>query len=110
VRPLPDRRADEVYERPVLANLAAATDCADAGDSPLLQALSVPENPAVALVCVPYEAGNALNFGAMAPVLSTSDVPVYAVELPGHDVARSHAAAAADLITATIATTGGGFR
>lgn len=179
---------------PVLADLAAAADRADAGDSPLLQALSVPENPAVALVCVPYEAGNALNFGAMAQALSTSDVAVIAgsagisawlrdygaivdmdqwrsvrgelierayrhdlgeaerylgactetVDLPatiiavpralgegdaaarcaavfpaartvrfagaGRYLLRSHAAAAADLVSATIAATGGGFR
>ncbi|GGN43632.1 amino acid adenylation protein [Streptomyces fuscichromogenes] len=78
----------DLMANPVLADLAAAADGADSGDFPLLQALSVPPDAAVALVCVPYEAGNALNFGAMAQALSASDVAVYAVELPGHDVAR----------------------
>ncbi|MFJ8155112.1 amino acid adenylation domain-containing protein [Streptomyces sp. NPDC094468] len=78
----------DLMANPVLADLAAAADGAGSGDSSLLQALSVPQDAAVALVCVPYEAGNALNFGAMARALSASVVAVYAVELPGHDVAR----------------------
>ncbi|KMS76224.1 peptide synthetase [Streptomyces viridochromogenes] len=78
----------DLMAHPVLADLAAAADGADGGDSPLLQALSVPDHATVALVCVPYEAGNALNFEAMARALAASDVAVYAVELPGHDVAR----------------------
>ncbi|MGW1052854.1 amino acid adenylation domain-containing protein [Streptomyces sp. NPDC002521] len=78
----------DLMTNPVLADLAAAADRADSGGSSLLQALSVPEDAAVALVCVPYEAGNALNFGAMAQALSASDVAVYAAELPGHDLAR----------------------
>jgi surfactin synthase thioesterase subunit len=48
----------------------------------------VPADATVALVCVPYEAGNALNFEAMARALSATGVATYAVELPGHDVAR----------------------
>ncbi|GHD49129.1 amino acid adenylation domain-containing protein [Streptomyces mirabilis] len=84
----------DLMAHPVLADLAAAADGADSAegadsdDSPLLQALSVPENATAALVCVPYEAGNALNFAAMARELSASGMAVYAVELPGHDVAR----------------------
>ncbi|MFE7778455.1 amino acid adenylation domain-containing protein [Streptomyces sp. NPDC057445] len=84
----------DLMAHPVLADLAAAADGADSGegarsdDSPLLQTLSNPPNATTALVCVPYEAGNALNFAAMARELSESGVAVYAVELPGHDVAR----------------------
>ncbi|MFI5557872.1 amino acid adenylation domain-containing protein [Amycolatopsis japonica] len=78
----------DLMANPVLADLAAAADGADSGDSSLLQALSVQEKAAVALVCIPYEAGNALNFEAMARELSASGVAVYAVELPGHDVTR----------------------
>ena len=73
---------------PVLADLAAVADRAGSDESTLLQALSVPQNAAAALVCVPYEAGNALNFEAMARVLAASGVATYAVELPGHDIAR----------------------
>ncbi|WP_394617107.1 AMP-binding protein [Lentzea sp. JNUCC 0626] len=78
----------DLMANPSLADLAAAVDGASTRDSSLLQPLSVPEGASVALVCVPYEAGNALNFEAMARELSTSDVAVYAVELPGHDAAR----------------------
>ncbi|MEV5892553.1 amino acid adenylation domain-containing protein [Nonomuraea fuscirosea] len=78
----------DLMENPMLADLAAATDGAGPGETSLLRALSVPAKAAVALVCVPYEAGNALGFGALARELSSSDVAVYAVELPGHDVAR----------------------
>ncbi|MER5570668.1 amino acid adenylation domain-containing protein [Streptomyces goshikiensis] len=78
----------DLMANPVLAHLAAAADSTGSGGTSLLQPLSVPEKASVALVCVPYEAGNALNFEAMARALSSSDVAVYAVELPGHDVAR----------------------
>ncbi|WP_435129048.1 amino acid adenylation domain-containing protein [Actinacidiphila sp. bgisy144] len=80
----------DLMANPVLADLAAAADGPRPAGSSLLQALAVPEDAAVALVCVPYEAGNALNFGALAQALSGSDVAVYAVELPGHDVTRPH--------------------
>nr|AGG82456.1 NRPS (A-T-TE) [Streptomyces sp. SS] len=78
----------DLMANPVLADLAQAADGAGSDDSALLQPLSVPASATTALVCVPYEAGNALNFEAMARALSASDVAVYAVELPGHDIAR----------------------
>jgi amino acid adenylation domain-containing protein len=40
-----------------------------------------------ALVCFPYAGGNAVNFQAMAARLRGSGLAVYAVELPGHDLA-----------------------
>ena len=42
-----------------------------------------------ALVCFPYAGGNAMNFQPMARALRGSGLAVYAVELPGHDVAAS---------------------
>jgi amino acid adenylation domain-containing protein len=94
----------ELTQNPVLADLAALID----GQSPrrggLLQALAEPggrpdhgapghgvpdhgEQTAGALVCFPYAGGNALNFQAMASALRGSGLAVYAVELPGHDLA-----------------------
>ncbi|MEU4923135.1 amino acid adenylation domain-containing protein [Streptomyces parvus] len=78
----------DLMANPVLADLAAAAEGAGPAEAPLLQPLSVPKDATAALVCVPYEAGNALNFEAMARALSAADVAVYAVELPGHDFAR----------------------
>jgi amino acid adenylation domain-containing protein len=40
-----------------------------------------------ALVCFPYAGGNAVNFQPLAGALRGSGLAVYAVELPGHDVA-----------------------
>jgi surfactin synthase thioesterase subunit len=42
---------------------------------------------ASALVCFPYAGGNAVNFQAMARALRGSGLAVYAIELPGHDLA-----------------------
>ena len=42
-----------------------------------------------ALVCFPYAGGNAVNFRPMAQALRGSGLAVYAVELPGHDVAAT---------------------
>jgi surfactin synthase thioesterase subunit len=39
------------------------------------------------LVCFPYAGGNAVNFQPMASALRDSRVAVFAVELPGHDLA-----------------------
>ncbi|HEY7174976.1 MAG TPA: alpha/beta fold hydrolase, partial [Micromonosporaceae bacterium] len=61
-----------------------------AQQSALLQPLSSPDGtPTGALVCVPYAGGNAVNFQPMAKALrdSGTGLAVYAVELPGHDVA-----------------------
>jgi surfactin synthase thioesterase subunit len=38
-------------------------------------------------VCFPYAGGNAVNFRSMAGALQGSGLALYAVELPGHDVA-----------------------
>jgi surfactin synthase thioesterase subunit len=38
-------------------------------------------------VCFPYAAGNAVNFQPLAGALRGSGLAVYAVELPGHDLA-----------------------
>ena len=39
------------------------------------------------LFCFPYAGGNAVNFRSMAGALRDSGLAVYAVELPGHDLA-----------------------
>jgi len=53
-----------------------------------LQSLSDSDGvPTGALVCFPYAGGNAVNFQPMAKTLGHSGLAVYAVELPGHDVA-----------------------
>ncbi len=77
----------DVTRHPVLADLAALVDGEAVRPNELLQALSEPENPSSALVCFPYAGGNAVNYQPMARALSESDVAVYAVELPGHDLA-----------------------
>ncbi|MFG3578667.1 amino acid adenylation domain-containing protein [Micromonospora chersina] len=83
----------DLMKHPVLADLAAAVrEPGDGADQPhgkgrLLQALTQPTAATAALICLPYEAGNALNFDALARTRS-DDVAVYAVELPGHDIAR----------------------
>jgi surfactin synthase thioesterase subunit len=55
--------------------------------SGLLQPLSDSGGEAGALVCFPYAGGNAVNFQPLAGALRGSGLAVYAVELPGHDVA-----------------------
>jgi len=72
---------------PVLADLARLVDGDSAGDSGLLQNLSETEKASGnALVCFPYAGGNAVNFQPMALALRDSGLPVFAVELPGHDL------------------------
>ncbi|MCO1657715.1 non-ribosomal peptide synthetase [Pseudonocardia humida] len=85
----------DVTGHPVLADLAALVDTrarqrsepvAGPGGG-LLQQLSDPAGSrAPALVCFPYAGGNAVNFRPMAKALEGSGTPVYAVELPGHDL------------------------
>jgi amino acid adenylation domain-containing protein len=78
----------DVTRHPVLADLAALVDGRSERRAGLLQALSEPDGrPAGALVCFPYAAGNAVNFQPMAGALRGSGLAVYAVELPGHDLA-----------------------
>ncbi|WNO63219.1 amino acid adenylation domain-containing protein [Streptomyces sp. AM2-3-1] len=78
----------DVTRYPVLADLAGLVDGRSEPRSGLLQSLSESDGtqPA-ALVCFPYAGGNAVNFQPMARALSAGGPAVFAVELPGHDVA-----------------------
>ena len=90
----------EVTRHPVLADLAGVVDGRSDPRAELLQSLSETNAPASngrgiewaqagALVCFPYAGGNAVNFRPMAQALRGSGLAVYAVELPGHDVAAT---------------------
>ena len=90
----------EVTRHPVLADLAGVVDGRSNPRSELLQSLTETNGPASngpaangaqagALVCFPYAGGNAVNFRPMAQALRGSGLAVYAVELPGHDVAAT---------------------
>ena len=75
---------------PVLADLAALVGGRSERRAELLQSISESDgNHAGALVCFPYAGGNAVNFRPMAQALRGSGLAVYAVELPGHDVAAT---------------------
>jgi len=85
---------------PVLADLAALVDGRSERRTELLQSLSGSAlsgsalsdsdgAPVSALVCFPYAGGNAVNFQPMAHALRGSGLSVYAVELPGHDLAAT---------------------
>ena len=78
----------DVTRNPVLADLAGVFDGLQERRSGVLQLLSESEHaPGGALVCFPYAGGNAVNFRPMASALRDSGVAVFAVELPGHDLA-----------------------
>jgi amino acid adenylation domain-containing protein len=78
----------DVTRLPVLADQAALIEGEPEQGSGLLQSLSEPDGAAAtALVCFPYAGGNAVNFQPLAGALRGSGLAVYAVELPGHDVA-----------------------
>ncbi|MFB7915976.1 amino acid adenylation domain-containing protein [Streptomyces sp. NPDC056061] len=78
----------DVTGHPVLADLAGLIDGRSARRAGLLQPLSEPDGAqTAALVCFPYAGGNAVNFRPMAGALPDGGPAVYAVELPGHDVA-----------------------
>jgi amino acid adenylation domain-containing protein len=78
----------ELTRHPVLADLARLVDGRSERRSGLLQSLSgLDGGEAGALVCFPYAGGNAVNFQPMARALRGSGLAVYAVELPGHDLA-----------------------
>ncbi len=79
----------EVTRHPVLADLAAVIDGRSERSSGLLQSLCDPGGKRGALVCFPYAGGNAVNFQSLAGELRGSGLAVYAVELPGHDLAAS---------------------
>ena len=88
----------DVTRHPVLADLAALMDgrsaevaavSADSSESRagLLQLLAEPDGASAGtLICFPYAGGNAVNFEPMARALR-GRMAVYAVELPGHDLA-----------------------
>jgi surfactin synthase thioesterase subunit len=78
----------DVTRLPVLADQARLAGTRFRRRSGLLQLLSEPDGgQAGALVCFPYAGGNAVNFQPLATALRGSGLAVYAVELPGHDVA-----------------------
>jgi surfactin synthase thioesterase subunit len=78
----------DITRHPVLADLAALLDGAGQKRQELLQPLSdAGAAPECALVCFPYAGGNAVNYQPMATALAGSGTAVYAVELPGHDLA-----------------------
>jgi surfactin synthase thioesterase subunit len=78
----------DLTRHPVLADLAALIDGQAERRGGLLQTLAEPgAHQAGALVCFPYAGGNAVNFQSMASALRGSGLAVYAVELPGHDLA-----------------------
>jgi amino acid adenylation domain-containing protein len=79
----------DVTRLPVLAEQAQLIDGGPAGSSGLLQQLA-DSGGGGALVCFPYAGGNAVNFQPLAEALRGSGLAVYAVELPGHDVAASN--------------------
>ncbi|MGW7386590.1 non-ribosomal peptide synthetase [Streptomyces sp. NPDC054794] len=78
----------DITGHPVLADLAALLDGTTGIRPGLLQPLSEAGGTAeCALVCFPYAGGNAVNYQPMASALAGSGLAVYAVDLPGHDLA-----------------------
>ncbi|WP_055494770.1 amino acid adenylation domain-containing protein [Streptomyces sp. TP-A0356] len=78
----------DITRHPVLADLAALLDSTAPQHQELLQPLWEPDQvPECALVCFPYAGGNAVNFQPLAGALAGSGPAVYAVDLPGHDLA-----------------------
>ncbi len=77
----------DVTNNPVLADLAALIDGGADQQSGLLQPLAEPADPVAALICFPHAGGNAVSYQPMARALDGTRVAVYAVELPGHDLA-----------------------
>jgi len=75
----------DITRLPVLADLAALIDGRAERQTGLLQVLAEPPGAEAALVCFPYAGGNAVNFRPMAEALT--GLAVFAVELPGHDLA-----------------------
>ncbi|MFC3572336.1 amino acid adenylation domain-containing protein [Streptomyces yaanensis] len=78
----------DITRHPVLADLAALLDGATRRRPELLQPLSEADGvPECALVCFPYAGGNAVNYRPMAAALAGGGPAVFAVDLPGHDLA-----------------------
>jgi surfactin synthase thioesterase subunit len=78
----------DLTRHPILADLAGLVDGRSDPHSGLLHSLTESDG-GPALVCFPYAGGNAVNFQPMAGGLRDSGLAVYAVELPGHDVATT---------------------
>ncbi|MEU6476898.1 amino acid adenylation domain-containing protein [Streptomyces sp. NPDC047017] len=80
----------DITRHPVLADLAALLDGTARQRPELLQPLTPdPGARECALVCFPYAGGNAVNFQPMASALAAGGLAVYAVDLPGHDLAAA---------------------
>jgi amino acid adenylation domain-containing protein len=80
----------DLERHPILSDLAGVIDGKAKQHPGLLRALLEPDGThAGALVCFPYAGGNAVSFQAMANALRGSGLAVYAVELPGHDLAAN---------------------
>jgi amino acid adenylation domain-containing protein len=80
----------DVTRHPVLADLAGLVDGRSERRPGLLHPLSESDDAqAGALVCFPYAGGNAVNFQPLARALPAGGPAVYAVELPGHDMAAA---------------------
>ncbi|MCX5092871.1 amino acid adenylation domain-containing protein [Streptomyces sp. NBC_00365] len=78
----------DVTRHPVLADLAGLVDGGSERRPGLLHRLSGSDGAqAGSLVCFPYAGGNAVNFQPLARALPDGEPAVYAVELPGHDMA-----------------------
>jgi amino acid adenylation domain-containing protein len=81
----------DVTRLPVLADQARLVDGGPERRFGLLQPLlDFDGDDAGALVCFPYAGGNAVNFRPLAGALRGSGLAVYAVELPGHDLAADN--------------------
>ncbi len=82
---------DDLVRNPVLGALAAVADGDHGEPGGMLRLLAGPATePTTALVCVPYAAGTAISFQALAGAMAARDsgVAVYAVQPPGHDLGR----------------------
>ena len=87
----------DVTRHPVLADLADAARWPRRAARRAAAGLAEPaEGQDGALVCFPYAGGNAVNFQPLASALRGSGLAVYAVELPGHDLAAETRAVRAD--------------
>ncbi|MEU6655219.1 amino acid adenylation domain-containing protein [Streptomyces sp. NPDC046900] len=90
----PALRVINLFTRPTVRELAAFLDQPAEPDSGLLQRLAGPPEgttPSVTVLCVPYGGGSAASYQPLAKELTSRhpDAEILAVELPGHDPARS---------------------
>jgi len=81
----------DLMRYPRLDELAAFADRRRQGEPDVLPLLSsTAAGTRCALVCVPYPCGHPINFAPLAAEIEelTSDIAVYAVQEPGHDVSH----------------------